>query len=78
MVNGTWKMENPNVQPLFSIYHLPFSIQAVVFQRPAKRSDQRRVFVPSCRRDEPSARSVALFHLPSSIFHSGRRVSAAC
>jgi Bacterial protein of unknown function (DUF885) len=38
MVNGKWKMEKPNVQPLFSIYHLPFSIQAVVFQRPVSRS----------------------------------------
>jgi Domain of unknown function (DUF4166) len=45
MVNGTWKMENPNVQPLFSIYHLPFSIQAVVFQRPASARSPETVLV---------------------------------
>jgi hypothetical protein len=35
MANGKWKMVNASNQPLFSISHLPFSIQAGIFQRPA-------------------------------------------
>jgi hypothetical protein len=35
MANGKWKMENGTISPLFSISHLPFSIQAGIFQRPA-------------------------------------------
>jgi hypothetical protein len=35
MVDGKWKMENPQPSAAFSIYHLPFSIQAGIFQRPA-------------------------------------------
>jgi hypothetical protein len=36
MVDGKWKMEERQVYWLFAIYHLPFSIQAGIVQRPGR------------------------------------------
>jgi tetratricopeptide (TPR) repeat protein len=43
MEYGIWNMEKPSGSVDFSICHLPFSIQAGIFQRPAKAGSRVRV-----------------------------------
>jgi uncharacterized SAM-binding protein YcdF (DUF218 family) len=53
--NGKWQMEDGKAQrqPLFSIYHLPFSIQAVVSQRPVRAAyEEDRVLASGAQMDE--------------------------
>jgi hypothetical protein len=72
MVNGRWKMEKRQYSMVFSIYHLPFSIQADILQRPAS-ADRAAAAAPDTRHGkwkmEDGKTPVFQWSFPFTIFH---------
>jgi hypothetical protein len=61
MANGKWK--NANVWRFFFIYHLPFSIQAGIFQRPAQMTPCDRSVAAGVLSKMTAPRSGAAFRV---------------